>query len=208
MKKSILLGVLGWVATVTPSFGVGWILLDNYESHGLDGGPPVTYGIGVPANGVSGPLGVSGAGLSGDWTAGIYFAFGTLNIVDPAGNGMPNAALTLGTGTGSTAAFDSLNAGYTPGEFASPQVFIVGGTGAPTITVELVAYPTAAGSYAAAAYRAHSAPFTMATVSIPGIPPLIGDYMPAFSVGAPEPTTLILGGLGGLSLWLMRRKRT
>ena len=208
MKKSFVLGLLGLTAVTASSFGDGYIYLDNYNN-GLTGGPPVTYGIGIPANGVSGPLGAPNGGLNNSWTVGIYYAIGTLNIFDPAGNGMPNAALVLGTGTGSTAAFDSINTGNTPGEFASPQRFDVVGSGTPTITAELVAYPTVAGSYAAALYRAHSTPFTMPTGTlISPTSPMVGDYMPTFSIGTPEPSQIALSSLAGLSLWLLRRKQS
>jgi hypothetical protein len=85
----------------------------------------------------------------------------------------------------------------------------VGGNPGDTITAEVVAYNTSSGSYAGAIWRAHSAPFTMPTLSIVSPPTinLVGDYFTGFSVGMPEPTTITLGGLAGLSLWLFRRKK-
>ena len=84
----------------------------------------------------------------------------------------------------------------------------VGGNAGDLITAEVVAYDTASGSYANAIWRAHSAPFTMPTTSVTSLAfSYVGNYMPAFSIGVPEPTTLALAGLGGLSLLLFRRKR-
>jgi hypothetical protein len=210
MKKSLILGVLGLVAVAASSYGQGYILLDNYISNGGAGGPVITYGFDVPANGVSGALGTPGTGLLGGWTAGIYFVAGTPSITDPAGMGFPDAQLAVGTGPGSTAAFWTSTFG-TPGEFMAANPFLVGGTGGvtPTITAEIVFYPTSAGSYAAAMFRAHSAPFTMPSngAIIPSHP-LVGDYFSAFSmILIPEPTTLALGALGGLSLLLFRRRK-
>lgn len=168
----------------------------------------VTYGPNVPANGVSGPLGTLGAGLDSDWTAGIYFVVGTPSITDPAGFGLPVAPLSSGIGTGSTAQFDSVFAPVA-GEFAAPQEFDTGGVAGDTITAEVVAYPTTAGSYASALFRAHSAPFAMPTISNVAIPvDYVGIYMPAFSVNTvPEPSTLALAGLGAslLLAWVRRK---
>ena len=207
MKKSLLLGVLGLVTVAAPSFGAGYILLDNYDSHGGDGGPLITYGYWAPANGVSGPVGTPGTGLLGGWTVGLYYALGTLSINDPAGMGMPDSHLTMATGLGSTALMYT-SAFNTPGEFYSPIALNVGGNAGGMITAEVVAYDTAGGSYAAAIWRGHSAPFTMPTgAAINPSLPLVGDYMQGFMIGMPEPTTLALGGLGGLSLLFFRRKK-
>jgi len=214
MKKSLLLGILGLAAGVASSYGQGYITLDNYYSNGGAGGPVITYGAGVPLNGVSGALGTVGTGLNGAWTAGIYFVIGTPSISDPASSLIPDAALGLGTGGGSTAVFFTSSFG-TLGEFLAANPFLVGGTGGvtPTITAELVAYDTADGSYAAAQFRGHSAPFVIVSNgALSPSHPSLGD---AFAVGSnpltvvpvPEPTTLALGALGGLSLLLFRRKK-
>jgi len=205
MKKSILLGTLGLVTMTSSSFGQGFIALDNYSTYG----PLITYGPGVPANGISGALGTPGTGLLGGWTVGIYYALGTFSLTDPPGDGLPLAPLILATGAGSTVAVYT-SAFNTPGEFSSALGLNVGGNAGDLITAEIVVYDTASGSYANAWYRGHSAPFTMPTVA--GSSPTAaytGDYMPAFSlpIPVPEPSNLILAGLAGLSLRMLRHKK-
>jgi hypothetical protein len=207
MKKLAMVGIIT-VASASTFGSTGFIFLDNYDSN-LN--PLITYGVYVPANGVGGPLGTPGAGLDSDWTAGIYFVVGTPSISDPAGNGIPNAALALGIGSGSTAQLETFNGPYgsTLGEFTAFQRFDTGGVGGDTITAEIVAYPTVAGSYANALYRGHSAPFTMPTVGAStAIPSYVGDYMATFSVSyVPEPSTFALVGVGASPLvaWVRRR---
>jgi hypothetical protein len=208
MKKSVLLGIIGLAAGVATSYGQGYIQLSNYQSTST----LLTYGAGVPANGVSGALG-SGP-LSTAWTVGLYFAPGQ-SITDPAGTGIPIAPLALGTGSGSTTPIGSPNAGGNPGYYASIPFFNTGLAAGATVTLELVAYPTIDGSYAGAGFRGHSAPFTETTVPVTSTtPPLTGVDMPGTLAvlpvaSVPEPTTLALAGLGGLaSLIAMRRKQS
>jgi hypothetical protein len=207
MKKSTVLGILGLAVAAASAFGQGYITLDNYMS-GTD--PIITYGAGVPLNGVSGALGTVGAGLNNAWTVGLYWAPGTLALYDPAGCGMPNASLILGTGVGSTAAVAGFEVFGCPGYYSSISAFNTGSTANTTITLEIVVYDTAGGSYAAASYRMHSAAFTMPTFAATSPYPIcVGDYMPGTLslLLIPEPTALALAGLAGLSLWLMRRKK-
>jgi len=76
------------------------------------------------------------------------------------------------------------------------------------VTAELVAYDSAASSYATAGFRGHSAPFTLPSSGALVLPhAFVGDYFTTFSVmPVPEPTTLALGALGGLALLAFRRK--
>jgi len=220
MKKSLLLGIVGLAAGMSTAMGQGFIMLDNYLN-GIDNSVPsnlpITFGYGgVPANGVSGAVATPGTPLNSAWIVGLYFTSGNVAITDPAGNGMPASPLVLGTGTGSTANFASVLVFSTPGYFTSQIPFDTGFAPNTTITAELVVYPAASASYASALYRVHSAPFTMTTLAGNATTPhYVGDYVQPFSVGfdsatyvpVPEPTTLMLAGLGGLSLMLFSRQR-
>ena len=205
IKKSLMLGIVSLAAGLATAYGQGWITLDNYES----GGAPVIYGANVPANGVSGAFG-SGY-LNGNWTVGLYFVGGTTGLSQAAGSDMPDSSLALGTGTGSTTTFASPQVGSLWGFYNSIPSFNSGSILNTTITLEVVVYDTADGSYANARYRGHSAAFSMPTVpDTSGTPSYNGAYMPPGTMvveAVPEPTTLALGGLGLASLLLFRRKQ-
>src|SRR4051812_25422287 len=112
MKKSMLLSLLGLTTAIAPSFGQGYIVLDNDNAAPASGWTYVTYGEpGIPANGISGPDGTVasgfGGGLVSGWTAGFYYTLGditgSLTGGNVAGTGLPtdqNASFVLGTGTG------------------------------------------------------------------------------------------------------------
>jgi hypothetical protein len=211
MKKSLMFGVLALAATATPCFGLGTILLDNYDSVG----PLVTYGsAGIPADGISGFSGTVGTGLLQGWTLGLYYALGDVTrsiSSDPtqrADPGTLGGGLTLATGSGSTAPFDPLFLN-TPGTVVSPTMFGVPGTssfGGNTITIMLIAYNTSAGSYADASWRGHSTAFTMTTSAMVAPPHEVGNFMSTFAV-VPEPSAFALSGLGAVALLFVRRRR-
>jgi len=212
MKKSVILGLLGLAATAATTFGQGFIALENYTTYG----PLVTYGAGVPANGISGTAGTVGTGLLTGWTAGIYVAPGDITGAlaggNTAGNGLPtaqNAAFVLATGTGSTSQFfiDSFGAA---GEFQAAQKYQASAAAGATITVEVIAYSTSAGSYANSDLgRGHSAAFTMTTLAGTAVTPAsVGASMSTFAVTpVPEPTAFALSGLGAAALLIFRRKK-
>jgi hypothetical protein len=204
MKKSILLAIIGLAASVAPSFGLGDILLDNYNSFNGNGGPLVTYG--------PGGLGPVGQGLGAGWTAGLYYALGDVTgsvAADLTGSANPvtlYGGFVLGTGPGSTVAFYTSTGNTTPGEFMANQAFQVAGNPGDTITVMVVAYNGS--SYPNSFDRGHSAAFTMPlSLNTNPNPNRVGDFMTGFTIPVPEPTTMALGGLGLAALMLFRRKQ-
>lgn len=206
MKKSVLLGIIGLAAGVATSYGQGYLTLDNYSS-GTD--PAAIYGANVPANGITGANG-SGALSISAWTIGLYFVGGSSGLNQAAGNGMPDASLALGTGPGSTVPIGTENATGNPGFYGALAAFNSGSTAFTTVTLEIVAYDSAASSYATAAYRGHSAAFSMSTVTATSPTPIYaGDFMPGILsvTPVPEPTTLALAGLGGLATLVMSRRK-
>ena len=202
MKKSIVLAIVGLAAGMaTSSYGQGAIKLDNYNTYG----PNVTYGAGSD--------GALGAGVNPSYTMGLYYFnasgnnTGFINF-DPTGIANPTnlGSLFLGTGAGSTAAFGF---GGMPGQALAGAAWAVPGSlGGDLWTFMIVAYNGA--SYATATDRGHSAAFNLTTSAASNPTTVqIGSGMAAFSVFAvPEPTTLALAALGGLSLLLFRRKQS
>jgi len=213
MKKSVILGLLGLAAAVAPSFGQGFIKLDNYNTYG----PLVTYGAGVPANGISGTLGTVGVGLNSSWTAGVYIAQGDITgsvLADPTGHGLvtdQNAGFVLATGAESgTTTFASAAAALTAGEFLAINGVQASAAVGSTVTVEVVAYSTASGSYVNSTIgRGHSNAFTMVTkAGNDTTPAVVGAGMTTFAVTpVPEPTAFALSGLGAADLLFFRRKK-
>jgi len=205
MKKTLLFGIVSLSIGLTTSYSQ-YILLDNYfnlSGHSL----PVVYGNNMPANGVSGALGAPGAGLNSAWTIGFYWAAGTTGLSQGPGWDIPHASLTLATGIGSTAQVAGDSVFGEPGYYSSIPRWNSGSTLNTTLTLEIVVYDSADGSYASAHYRMHSAAFSMPTVNaISPTPSCTGDYMPGVLFMIPEPTTLALGGLGLASLLFLRRK--
>jgi len=206
MKKAIVLAVVALASAVaTSSYGQSVILLNNYTSSG----PYVSYGAGAD--------GTVGAGVDSTFTMGVYWALGNITgsvSSDPTGIAIPSSlgALTLGTGGGSTATFESSAFGQA-GAAVAGSVFGIPGTtgnGGETVTLMIIAYNGA--SYAAATDRGHSAAFTLSTSANSSPTPVtITPGMAGFSVfavtGVPEPTTMALGGLGLAALLVARRKK-
>jgi len=202
MKKSLLLGIVSLAAGAATSFGQGFIWLDNYDSTAH---PLITYG---PGSG-----GTVGTGILAGFTVGMYFGAGALTLPsDPSGFADPsilNPSFGLASGGGSTAP-SYTSAFSTPGQYAASADFQPGlGAGA-LISVVVVAYNGA--NYDASTIRGHSAAFEITTSVGTAFPTYTGDaagVSGGFSpVPVPEPTTLALAGLGGLSLLLLRRKQS
>ena len=120
MKKTLLFGMinLGIGVAALHAQTYRYISLDNYNSGTA---LPVVYIDGIPANGVSGSLGMPGGGLSSAWTVGLYWAAGTIGLSQGPGSDMPAPSLTLGTGIGSTAQIANFSVSGQPGYYSSIQ---------------------------------------------------------------------------------------
>ena len=207
MKKTLALAIVGLAAGLsTSSYGQGAIKLDNYTTYG----PNITYGPGTD--------GTPGTGLNSAYTMGVYYwnALGTFvgsTLADPTGMADPTTlgSYLLGTGSGSTAPF---NFGGVPGEAYSGPAWVVpiapSPTGGATITLMIVAYEGPSYMDPTTLYRGHSAPFTLVTSDTTAPATIaVGTAFAVFGTHpVPEPTTLALGGLGGLALLLLRRKQS
>ena len=216
MKRSILITWLGLAVSVAPTFGSGYILLDNYDTYGPDIAYPSWW---IPYGG----QGLQPDGWEGPWTVCVYYMMGDVTKLLPpypyfnTWDDPGDFGFVLGTGLGSTAsvyysAFD------TPGEFIANSPFQIEGNPGDTITVVVAAYdgPSYAASWPTFPYhsflgRGHSAPFTMTLRSEFSVfsDGLVGDFMPGFSVNLviPEPGVLVLGGLGAAVLLAAGAKR-
>ena len=216
MKKSLVLGILGLATAAVTSYGQANIFLDNYVASSYN---PVTYnGSKVTST------------LFGGFTVGMYYdpvagqdvtaAFNAAMAGDVSHTALPSAlssSLIAATGTGATAPILPAAPGY----FSAPASFQIQASGNPsTFTLVVVAW-AGGSSYATAAYRGYSQ-----AVMISAAAPSVGNggdvglffpmgtgpaltEVPMFSVyQVPEPTTLALGGLGGLALLFLRRKQS
>jgi hypothetical protein len=192
MKKTLVLGLLGVALSVSSACAQGFIALDNYNSAAH---PLVTFGAGAG--------GAIGTGLGAGWTAGLYFASGTVTL--SSGNDVIGGPFVLGTGLGSTASFATSAFGEL-GQFAASDAFQASAVAGSTVSIVVVAYQGA--SYDNAAVRGHSAAFTMTANAGTSFPLNAGDFMSAFSVTpVPEPSTFALAGLGSAAMLIFRRRK-
>jgi len=183
------------------SYGQGAIFLSNYVSS-TNIPSPIKNAANIP--------------IGSGFTIGLYWVSG--NVVgsvgaDPSGTADPSTlggGLAVGTSLGSTAAIGFF--GY-PGAYQAGNTFVTGLPGSSVITLEIVAYNGA--NYGVSNVRGHSAAFAMTTTAAPSpTAPMTGPAETAAlsdggfrALPVPEPTTMALGGLGGLALLLIRRKQ-
>jgi hypothetical protein len=213
MKKTLILGILGFAAAAASSYAQGTIALNNFSSsiapHALQ---DVVYGVG------SG--GTVGQGVNNTFTAGFYWVSGSqagafnsdaTGIADPASLFTGTGSFIAATGSGSTGGFaNAIDTGGAKGEYAPPLAFNPGlGQGA-SVTIMIVAYNGTSYLNANTTARGHSQAFVMTTSSGTAAPQLSGSVESdgGFAVHpVPEPSVFALSGLGAAALMIFRRKK-
>jgi hypothetical protein len=190
MKKSLVLAILGVTAGVTASYGQGRIFFCNYySSHqttGIiySGGPYNGWGVG---NEVSVELFY---GASTDTS--VFQLTGLASSIFQVGWNDVTAPAPLCTAFGSYPGSGVFNGGdVTLGAYNT------------TYALAIYAFDDA-GDYGWSDIfiGANQYSSTTGSTELPE-----GLQQETFEVFVPEPTTMALGALGGLSLWLMRRKK-
>ena len=189
MKKSVFLAVFGLACGVASSFGQGYIAFNSYVANQSVGAIATTYN-GIP--------------LDGSFHADLYYALGTWS--DPVHGWDSGFPVSL--------AFTDLDVQgvtFSDGYFQGPTVIIPGYVSGP-ISFEVVAFDGTSYDSGDNRYRARSGAFTESTIANSASAPvsIFGDNgtgMPNIILPGPEPTTLILAGLGGLVSLVMFRRR-
>jgi hypothetical protein len=194
MKKSLLLTILGVAASMTAFCGDGYINFANYNAtpfYAVVYGPCALQGTQVGAN-VDVELGwANGSGV----TSGFTLIPSSVTAISATWSQPDN-----GIGDNIT------------GWFVGPTITLTGYTGGP-VTFDILAW-VASGPYSGGTYDTslngsliwtEPASAIATGVEAPGeFTAMPGDIMIAI---IPEPTTLALGILGGLSLLAFRRKQ-
>jgi len=208
MKKSIVLAILGIAAGATASYGQGTVGFFNYFG---STSPTVNYGA------VNVPAGKAGLALGGTFAAELYYFAGgvttDVNALTPVASSLTYFSFN-GPGLNTTADGDVYNASHLNGNGAGwwlgPNPNLPGTSAGEVVTLDVFAFNN--GSLALATVSGSSGLFNLALgggvlppASLAGTP---GAGGPGFLMqNVPEPTTMALGALGGLSLLLFRRKK-
>jgi hypothetical protein len=197
MKKSIFIAVLGLAAGVASSYGQGYVIFSSYAANG---------GAGALTSFWQG-----GAALPVGYTAQLYYALGTVsdpvNQSSQASITSPITGLTLLAGS-STAYDNSGGAVGAPGlGYFDNGVLMIPNYVSGPITFEILA--TGPNDIGRSGAFTDSGIATSASAPAPTIGDTTLGGFPSFVVApVPEPTTLVLAGLGGLASLVMLRRKT
>ena len=209
MKKTLL--ILISAVAVTAVYGQGGFTLDNFYSGNLttiaiqgSGSPPASIN---PGN--------SGDLLGNEYSFAFIWGNGTLN----------NSSLLVNSWTGDTG--DPTPVFGDPGDLTGPvqtgdqgyfydpnEVWL--NTASSTITIEILAWYNGGGTYTTFAQAAAAGVNTGVSGLITGVGLVFGVQstptdaynVPAFTVQSPEPSTMVLAGLGAAAMLLFRRRQS
>jgi len=186
MKKSIVLGLIGFAATVATSFGQGGVFFANYEGGPI--GSPISYGNSLV------PAGKAGQAVGSTFSAQLWYLNGATWTALPA---TTTAFFGVDGDVGTGAGYFNFGAAVIPLPVGQVQC-------------QVYAFNNAqVGSYAPGEIFGFSNPFTITTVSTqdPNYPTFAGTTYAGFTVSAvPEPSTAALLGIGCMSLLALRRR--
>jgi hypothetical protein len=219
MKKLLTIATMAATLAGISAFGQGYFLLGGnagavWTSPSLPGGPargPAVYDVALlwaPGNGVTPAVDSIMASTPTNF-AGSVSATAAWNAILTDGNFQlaynNNTALPVQSGTGGNGNFAYNGAGT----FPISGTASAGGSATLFLIAWSNAYATPALAQAAGSILGWSAPFNYSYTSQIGTPGSIAaaGFAPFGVVGVPEPTTMALAGLAGLSLLLFRRRK-
>jgi hypothetical protein len=188
-------------------YGQGHVIFDNFT--GSPGPAPVTISA-IPGkyNLANGP---AGAYVGSDYTASLYYANGLTGgeaVFDLVGI-LYAPANTRFNGTTGFAPEHGPDADHA-GLFDGQNVYITTAL-LQQVTVQVRVWYNGGGAYhsydeaLAAGQNVGKSNLVDVYLSLESMPPPYLNGLRPFTVGIPEPSTLALFGLGGLSFWLRRR---
>jgi hypothetical protein len=199
MTRATILSIVGLGAAATLAHGQAGIAFDTYTAnHGV--GILVTYGPGWMGPPIGTPIDNTFTGVL------LYSATPIDDVATTLGNEFTplNPVWTVGS-VGTFATPSAIPNGYIVG----PNLNIAASSDGQTVYLELAAFNGA--SWDVSTWKGHSASFTAVLAGGTTLPNAdqLDNLQPFQVVGpiSPEPTTLALGGLGMVTLFLFRRKQ-